>query len=121
MGSSQLAREPRLQPIHKPLPSLESRSTTSLRKLSIHDTEADKSYSVISHHQQSHSDPDNRTTNQHGNTWPTRSLTPLHGDTPPSTDRSGAEEPSVMQRLQPVKSAKGGRMPNFHVVKETAI
>ena len=110
-GAHHSSREPRLYPIQKPLPSLESRSTTQIRS-GKHDT-TDTGSSSSAHH--SRSESDQRTTNG-GQHW--LAGRPLHAAE--NSDRS--EEANSTQRLQPVKSAKGGRgVPNFHLVKETAL
>ncbi|XP_072040924.1 uncharacterized protein [Amphiura filiformis] len=109
-------REPKLQPLQKPLPSLESRSTSSIRKnSSLQESEPGTPH--VSHHQHSHSEPDPRTASQ----WPARTLTPIQGDNS-SMDKPVPEEQGTIQRIQPVKSAaRTGRTQHFHVVKETAL
>ena len=127
-GSLHHSREPRLQPFQKQLPSLQTLQATgstnaSLMRKTSH--ESDVGDRCFAHHHNHHtyhkhskSDPDNLVDTAHQSIWSHG----LHPSTDGGTQSSGGNSTGVAHgTLQPVKSARGGRLPSLPDFREAPL
>ncbi|XP_071786349.1 uncharacterized protein [Asterias amurensis] len=123
-GALHHSREPRLQPLQKQLPSLQTSvsSNASLMRKTSHEADlGDRRLTHLHHHHTHHkhskSDPDNLVDTTHHSSWSHGMHSAVEGGNSSDGNSSGMAHST----LQPVKSARGGRLPSLPDFREATL